>query len=492
MIGFLSLLAFSAKNHALDAVASGKRRTLEWLLDLPSDQRQAIARTLVSDVHMGAVRFGEHSVTIADLITMDTQAPTALGEIGMNATSGRPQAYIGGAARDLLGGHEIIQPDGAVACTSDQPMGSNKITGLATPTATGDAATKGYVDGVATGLQWVAPADTDGYIGNLAALAIEALTPANGDTYVVSTANGAGDLSTAVLGDVWQYVTGAWVKIATGSGGFVAADVRLTVYTGGTALVSPLTDGVDEGKYADFDGTSLTPTLSSPADGDAILMKGDGGQNENKAYVFDGAVPTGSWIQFAGSGGDHGSQSGLGDDDHTQYALLAGRAGGQSLAGGTVSGNNLILDSNTSQDGETQIDASLFIDGNTGFVGVGGSPSVMFHLGNLLTGQEMRIGGATCGSVLPATDDTGNIGSASKRFNLVRATSVTSGDHNFVHTERGVALTVTEFEDGLCLVNRKTGKWFKLSMEPCEPRCDDSELAPIGDELDAIDALAAK
>jgi len=42
---------------------------------------------------------------------------------------------------------------------------------------------------------------------------------------------------------------------------------------------------------------------------------------------------------------DHGALSGLADDDHTQYALLAGRSGGQTLIGGTASGNDLILSS---------------------------------------------------------------------------------------------------------------------------------------------------
>lgn len=42
---------------------------------------------------------------------------------------------------------------------------------------------------------------------------------------------------------------------------------------------------------------------------------------------------------------DHGTISGLLDDDHTQYALLAGRAGGQTLNGGTAASNNLVLDS---------------------------------------------------------------------------------------------------------------------------------------------------
>lgn len=44
---------------------------------------------------------------------------------------------------------------------------------------------------------------------------------------------------------------------------------------------------------------------------------------------------------------DHGSIGGLSDDDHAQYALLAGRAGGQTLTGDTNSGGNLLLNSTT-------------------------------------------------------------------------------------------------------------------------------------------------
>lgn len=52
--------------------------------------------------------------------------------------------------------------------------------------------------------------------------------------------------------------------------------------------------------------------------------------------------------QNAAGGGtlDHGlAITGLTDDDHTQYSLLAGRAGGQVLIGGTASGEDLTLQS---------------------------------------------------------------------------------------------------------------------------------------------------
>jgi hypothetical protein len=42
---------------------------------------------------------------------------------------------------------------------------------------------------------------------------------------------------------------------------------------------------------------------------------------------------------------DHTGLIGLGDDDHTQYALLLGRSGGQTLIGGTASGEDLLLQS---------------------------------------------------------------------------------------------------------------------------------------------------
>ncbi|MFQ6615863.1 MAG: hypothetical protein ACE5HZ_03710 [Fidelibacterota bacterium] len=42
---------------------------------------------------------------------------------------------------------------------------------------------------------------------------------------------------------------------------------------------------------------------------------------------------------------DHGGLSGLADDDHSQYALLDGRTGGQTLSGGTAASGTLTLES---------------------------------------------------------------------------------------------------------------------------------------------------
>lgn len=49
-----------------------------------------------------------------------------------------------------------------------------------------------------------------------------------------------------------------------------------------------------------------------------------------------------TWVSVSA---DHGGLTGLSDDDHTIYALLAGRSGGQTLIGDTASGGNLTLQS---------------------------------------------------------------------------------------------------------------------------------------------------
>lgn len=215
-----------------------------------------------------------------------------------------------------------------------------------------------------------------GYMGSATALDIEALGlfADENHAYVVSTANGAGALATATVGDVWEYDGAAWVRLAVGVGGFVSADVALVANSSGV-LVAPLTNGADEeklckfdgtsntpasktsgasgdsltispgaakggrsyvysggwtsmlapvggyvpagtrfivhaslvvsplttsdfGKLAEFTGSSATPILTTPEDGWALVIRGESNPDEGTAWLFDGAVPTGTWGQF--------------------------------------------------------------------------------------------------------------------------------------------------------------------------------------------------
>ena len=66
----------------------------------------------------------------------------------------------------------------------------------------------------------------------------------------------------------------------------------------------------------------------------------DHGNTADRVYTLqDGSGTVALW------GDQHDKWAGLGDDDHTQYALLAGRAGGQTQIGGTAAAEDLKLQS---------------------------------------------------------------------------------------------------------------------------------------------------
>jgi len=97
-----------------------------------------------------------------------------------------------------------------------------------------------------------------------------------------------------------------------------------------------------------------------------------------------------------GGGGvtDHGALTGLGADDHTQYLLLAGRAGGQAAKGGIAASQNLTLESTAhATKGEVQVvDGSVFaMRKNYGnYIGQGGgTPDVMLYVKNQLTAESV-------------------------------------------------------------------------------------------------------
>lgn len=75
--------------------------------------------------------------------------------------------------------------------------------------------------------------------------------------------------------------------------------------------------------------------------GDLYFRDGGG---SSTVYVHRGTDATNTgWLDLLS--GPHSGLTGLTADDHTQYALLAGRSGGQTLIGGTASGNDLTLTS---------------------------------------------------------------------------------------------------------------------------------------------------
>jgi len=97
--------------------------------------------------------------------------------------------------------------------------------------------------------------------------------------------------------------------------------------------------------------------------------------------------------------GDHGDLAGLSDDDHSQYLLLAGRAGGQVAIGGTLTTQLLTLQDNVVDGNQITLGPGLLnglLDGQTGqhdaqfrHIGVGINAA---GNGHLILGAELFSG----------------------------------------------------------------------------------------------------
>lgn len=118
------------------------------------------------------------------------------------------------------------------------------------------------------------------------------------DSEVIPYANGVYDFGTATF--LWRHL-------------YLTGDLKNGTYTLSNATLMSLRD-----------------INASVADGMTIFWDGGAGQ----------------WVSsYPDTEVDHGAISGLGDDDHTQYALLAGRAAGQTLIGGVNASANLDIES---------------------------------------------------------------------------------------------------------------------------------------------------
>ncbi|MFW9899732.1 MAG: hypothetical protein ACFFDY_00415 [Candidatus Thorarchaeota archaeon] len=101
----------------------------------------------------------------------------------------------------------------------------------------------------------------------------------------------------------------------------------------------------------------------------------------------------GSFTLTTGGGvSDHGALTGKLDDDHTQYGLLAGRAGGQALIGGAASGEGLTLNSTAhATKGLISIGGALYVDEVNGRIGIGeNAPTADFEI-NSTGGENIYI-----------------------------------------------------------------------------------------------------
>lgn len=218
---------------------------------------------------------------------------------GLGAASSSGEAIVYGQTSANLG-------DLTIASAGDISLsGGGEVLGLpATPSGATAATSKAYVDGVISGIGWVEPVVTMGLKGNDTVANINGLSPAAGDAYVVTDSGTltAGSLA-VVAGDMAEYDGSAWVKIVSASGGFVPAGTRAVLAEG--TIQSPYTNATDNDKIVSFSGSSNTGTdTGDTVNKTSVLVQDDAhvGYWDNIAFVYEGTVPSGTWIQFTGAG----------------------------------------------------------------------------------------------------------------------------------------------------------------------------------------------
>lgn len=154
---------------------------------------------------------------------------------------------------------------------------------------------------------------------------------------------------------------------------------RYIVATGGTGAWS----GKDK-QIAQWTGTAWYFVV--PSEGFKVYVL-----DENIALVHDGT----NWVDIS-TIIDHSALKNLSADTHAQYALLAGRDSGQTLKGGTASGENLTLQStNHATKGKIMLGANSAYDEALSRLGLGNvSPTEPLEVtGNAkITGEIKHTG----------------------------------------------------------------------------------------------------
>lgn len=303
----------------------------------------------------GAISFGDENLTTTGSMTAASFSSSGTGVFG-TLTVG--SASITDSSGAIAFGDENLSTTGSVT-------GASLITGTLTAaggsiTDSSGAISFGDENLSTTGSATAGQVNADNLRLDGNTLSVTAL-----DGSLTISANGTGVVDiTSAMTTIGQTVTGT-VSITgqldadnlTLNGNTISStDINgnITLDPNGTGLVElsagvfPTTDSsFDIGKTGNvwnklwLDG-SIGDGTNEITVANLLTFRAVGTPNSGDSLFWDGA----KWVASAPDTEiDHGTISGLSDDDHTQYALLAGRATGQTITGGTASGDDLTLES---------------------------------------------------------------------------------------------------------------------------------------------------
>lgn len=258
----------------------------------------------------------------------------------------------------------VIQADGGQAFTADQSLGGNKLTNVGTPSSATDAATKGYVDSVAEGLDVklsVRAASTGNVNIASAPSSIDGITLTSGDRVLLK------DQSTGSQNGIYVF-NGAGSAMTRASDADTSAEVTPGMFTfveEGTAngdsgwvltTDAPITLGTTALSFSQFSSAaSITAGAGLTRTGNTIdVVAGDSSldvQADSVAVALNSSggleTSTGVRVKLNGSTLDRSSSGLKVADAGVTETQLATSVAGNGLAGGGGTALSVNVDNST-------------------------------------------------------------------------------------------------------------------------------------------------
>jgi hypothetical protein len=336
-------------------------------------------------------------------------------------------------------------------------MGGFKFTGLADGSASTDSVTYGQAAAFAVALDSKASVR----LATTAALAANTSAGSGVGKTLTADANGALSVDSVAVAVTNRILVknespasdnGIYTVTDTGSAGTPYVLTRATDADQDAEVTTNLLVGVDAGTVNASTTWRLTTAATINVDATSLTFS-----------LFEATFDHNSLLNLATG------------DTHTQYAYLAGRAGGQDYTGGTASGNNLSLTSTThATKGQVRVgtngSAYLVVDEAGSFLGIGTvSPATRVDMRGVNAGQQFMMGAsASVGDFVPFTTNNGKVGTSSLKWAEVNATTVNVGDigmHRVMPDGKEASWLIQEFPDHLEAKNRITGKRYRIPLE---------------------------
>jgi hypothetical protein len=171
-------------------------------------------------------------------------------------------------------------------------LGGFKITNLGSPATGSDAATKQYVDSIATGLIWIPPVSSMDLVGNVTMPPVSVIS---GDVYIIDAGGNTGVWSGFAVGDIVQYQTSAWVLLtASAIGNRFGINSGTTVpvgaFIGYANAIAQITGGA---------AGSWTYSITAPANSNSLYISNPIAIHYGTAYTYSTSLS--QWVPFSQS-----------------------------------------------------------------------------------------------------------------------------------------------------------------------------------------------